>query len=339
MNPESIPSALPGGPLADETPPAPAPAADGALRRGPTNAQYFLGLFVLWQLFFLLAHNFTNVAKDVQDNDDYLPESWQHWLNRESPQWLRNWYRKEGHVNDACEVARGLAKRLAELTNEPQGWSLFAPDIGKEITFVAVELRWDDDEAGADRGPVMPYEPELLLSDNEPADPNRFFRWGQFRLRKYESNLDVVLRVKKDEPLAEAVDRWRDRIREKVAKEWDTTLAYLKWRCREYMARHPRRPWPSQVILLVRRYHVPAPEERRGFVWDAPHTVPLARWRPGVQLGADYYPVERYNPVALSPEVLALLNTWAQSGSPFHLVPARCFPGDLVIGHFEKLAR
>ena len=58
----------------------------------------------------------------------------------------------------------------------------------------------------------MPYQPELLLSDNEPVNPRRFFRLGRFRLRKYESGLDLVLRVKDNETLADAVEHEMDQL-------------------------------------------------------------------------------------------------------------------------------
>jgi hypothetical protein len=275
--------------------------------RRPSNLQVFLGLFILWQLFFLFWSNFLGYANSIRDDEDYqekLPQLWydfvEHCLGWRLKEEGLKWMKKEGHLDDACKTIRGLTDRWEELTNQPQNWSLFAPQVGREVTFVAVELRWDrpaksGKKPGGREAPV-PYAPELLLSENEPADPARFFRVGRFRLRKYESNLDVILREDDDETEAETRERWRKRIRGKVEREWDTIPAYLKLRCRAYLAEHPDRPRPRQVILLVRQYTIPAPGEFSRDWYRAPRSMKMARWQPGVSFDSGYE-VEVWNPV------------------------------------------
>jgi hypothetical protein len=293
----------------------------------PRTAQVFLGLFVLWQLFFLFSANLLSLVNEVrtdQNEDDtnkVLPRDWKAVINRLLPGWLD----QNGHVHDGLEVLKGVTERWQEFTGQPQHWQLFAPTITRDITFVAVELRWDEEPhsapavarrlaplmaqgglgrlalAAAARPPHLAHPPELLLSENEPANPRQYFRWGKFRLRKYESDLDLVLRVWDDETLAEAADRWRDRIKERVRKYWDNMLAYLRMRCRDFLAEHPGRPMPTQVILKVRRYRIPTPKHF-SVGWyrldpnDLERTQPIARWQPGVDLGKDYLPVETYVP-------------------------------------------
>jgi hypothetical protein len=248
----------------------------------PTTAQVFLGIFVLWQLFFLFTYNFVTLGNDLRKEEDYkkkLPRDWKGVIEKTFP----DWFDKKGHFHDVCAAINGLNKRWSALGGQPQGWSLFAPEISKQITFVAVELRWDEPERNRTRRrPMAPFPPELLLSENEPKDKAQFFRLGKFRLRKYESYLDTVLRKWDDETLQEAVERWGDRIRKKVKDEDDNILAYLQMRWEEYSAEHPARPMPRQAILLVRRFEIPEPQnfsedwykDPRG---DPQRQLPIAR--------------------------------------------------------------
>src|SRR5262249_50195564 len=125
-------------------------AAEKPPRRGPTNAQYFLGLFILWQLFFLFASNFIALANTLRDPDeDYLSKNWKKRLNLVAPGWVE----KEGHAQDVMSVVEGVTTRWEHLSAQPQNWSLFAPSVTHEVTFLAVELRWDDpDGAGSAKG-------------------------------------------------------------------------------------------------------------------------------------------------------------------------------------------
>jgi hypothetical protein len=307
---------------------------------GPTNAQYFLGLFVLGQLAFLVLANVINLAIDVQKNPEYLPAALRppDWQSEKTSR-LPDWFQKKGHLNDAMQTVRELTKRWEEVTGQPQNWCLFAPNIGRYNTFVAVELRWEDDPRDEAAGPLlMPYQSELLLSDNEPEDPNDYFRWGKFRLRKYESMLDPYLHFRgSHEPLSVAAERWQRYISAKVGKEWDTIWAYLRWRTRRFMARHPDRPMPRQVILLVRNYTIPEPGRYKP--WGPPHTIPVARWRPDVKLNRDYYPVERYNPMTVNTDALSVLCYWPQPACPTNYALAGIYMNRLLTGRWEKVSR
>jgi hypothetical protein len=250
-----------------------------------TNAQVFLGLFILWQLFFLAAANackiVENVRPSLKGNDS---------IDAVAPGWTN----EKGHVHDAEEVVNGLTKRWAELTGQPQSWSLFSPNVAEHIPFVAVEFQWEDSSGRSLHPPV------LMLSDNEPTDPQHFFRIGRARVRKYESYLDVVLKAK-DQPLDEVADVWRERIEERVRKEWDAIHVYLQWRRRTFQDRHPELPPPRQAILMVRLYRVPAPNTApRPWMWETLLDLqpqPLARWQPEAVVPDGSRPVEIYNPV------------------------------------------
>lgn len=253
--------------------------------RDPPGPQALLGLFILGQIIFLCAANLLGIVRYFRPT----PSS----TAREAAQVVApGWAAKEGHVHDLVETITGLTDRWSHLTGQPQDWGLFAPNVAAECPFVAVELRWDDD--GAPDG--VPHPPQLLLSDNEPSDVARFFRWGNFRLRKFESYLDVVLTTHEGEP-SEARDvRWRDGIEERLRVEWNTVRTYLKWRRDRALHLHPNRSEPGQIILYTRRYHIPAPDESR-VGWDGPFMEPVARWRPCATPPADHRPLERYDPV------------------------------------------
>jgi hypothetical protein len=307
-------------PPSEAAPPEPPPSRPG-------NAQILLGAFIVWQLFFLFAANVFRLLTEARDNPEHFPQDTVPVVEKVAPGFLK----KEGQVHDLVEVITGLTKRWEQLTGQPQQWSLFAPGISSEATFVAVEFRWDEPadsarglapdlaalaagnaleavalRAAATRKPVMPHAPELMLSDNEPRDVNSYLRLGLFRLRKYESNLDVVLKKKENETEQQKKERWLRKIEDKMRRDWDCILAYLKWRKEAFKRAHPDLPPPRQVIMHVRRYDIPKPtgnEEPWG--WDGPHSEPMARWQPPpddragarVHWQAGFRELEMYNPV------------------------------------------
>jgi hypothetical protein len=193
------------------------------------------------------------------------------------------------------EAVTTVTRRWAQLTGQPQDWALFAPNVRGDSVFPAVELHWDEDSRGADRS--MPRAAELLLSDNEPADPHHFLRVGRFRLRRYEGSLAVMLTAYEEETPDETKARWRERIERFLRKDWDAVRAYLRWRMRTWAERHPDRPPPRQAVLLMRRYQIPGPDEAGPFDWGGPYTEPVARWGPDTTWPGGHLPVEMYNPV------------------------------------------
>src|SRR5262249_12427342 len=257
-----------------------------------TGARVLLGIFILGQLFFLLAANLIDVIQTALPEP---PDQAKEVVNVLAP----GLPDKKGHVQDTFDVVTSVTKRWGQATGQVQSWSLFAPEVGSEITFVAVQFRRDEDplsapsvgrrllplaandcfsgvllwaEAMRVATPTLPQDREtvyrqsallacsnvletvclcvaadeskalmpndalanadqdLFLSDNEPEDIERYFRWGRFRLRRFEGNLDVILAPRKNEPLETRMERWRSRIEEHVRKEHDTIKVYLQWR-------------------------------------------------------------------------------------------------------------
>jgi hypothetical protein len=242
-----------------------------------------LGLFIVWQIIFLCAANVLEAARETRGS---LPGFAARAAETVAPGWTAG----EGPASEAVDTAAGVTRRWAQLTGQPQDWSLFAPDVPPDTVFPEVELRWDDGPHG------LPPSPDTLLSDNEPADPTRYVRVGRFRLRRYEAALTLILKTYPDETEEEAKERWQGRIEAFVRRDWDAIRAYLRWRAEAYRERNPNAAPPSELILHMRRYVPPGPDEPGPFEWDGPFVMPVARWRPGEEL-SDSLPVEMYDPV------------------------------------------
>jgi hypothetical protein len=327
--------------MADQRSPSAAPTFAGP--------RLLLGVFIVWQLLFLLLVNGLELVNSIRDD---MPKDLGAALDRAVP----GWPNKKGHIHDLTELMEKLAGRWASLTGQTQGWSLFAPDVRRHCIFPAALLRWDDDPlsasalgrplaplgastpleaaaawavvehtprprtvpdlaarhlaplaaadrfqaevlraAAADPGFQRPAA-ETLLSDNEPRDMLSYFRFGNFRLRRYEGNIVRTLRPLDDETPAAMRRRWRDAIGEHVRDYGDSIHAWLRWRLDREQAAHPGRPAPKQVILLMRRWSI-VDHSKAPPYWDGPFTVPVARWQPQVAWDGGYGPLEPWDPV------------------------------------------
>jgi hypothetical protein len=189
------------------------------------------------------------------------------------------------------DAAAAVTRHWAQLTGQPQDWSLFAPDVPPDTVFPEVELRWDKGPHG------LPLSPDLLYSENEPTHLTRYVRVGRFRLRRYEAALTLILKAHPGETEEETKERWQGRIEAFLRRDWDAVRAYLRWRAEAYRARNPEAAPPTELILHMRRYVPPDPGEPGPFEWHGPYVVPVARWRPGDDQRAEYIPVEMYDPV------------------------------------------
>jgi hypothetical protein len=301
--------------------------------RSPTTAQVFLGLFIVGQLLFLVAANFFGIAEKARPYlkerppaepsdafEERLLQAGRTGAARVAPGWTH----EEGHLYDAMEVITGLTNRWSQLTGQPQDWSLFAPTVYRVTTFVAVQFRWDADPVPERDVPALiaplaaryapgvavfcvvspgsytaRLPPRLLLSDIEPVDVRSFLRVGRFRLRRYESNLDLVLSCRDGKVGEGQLDAWRERIAGKVRDDWRALLVYMEWRLRVFQERNPGQSLPAQIVLIVRVYRIPSPEEpATSAFWPRPEQRPLARWQPAREEDDCFLPVEVYNPVA-----------------------------------------
>ncbi len=126
-----------------------------------TGPRVLLGAFILWQLAFLFGVNFLEMINTARDE---LPSDHGRAIDRVLP----GWPSKKGHFHDLADVANQVMRRYAQLTGQTQGWSLFAPDVGRQCVFPAVLVRWDEDPLSA---PVLtrPLTPLAARSPLEAA--------------------------------------------------------------------------------------------------------------------------------------------------------------------------
>ena len=236
-----------------------------------STRRVLLGLFILGQLFFLVSSNLIGFLKD---NRKTMSAPMRRVVETVAPGWAD----EKGHLWHLMEHLGTTDKMWAQATGQTQIWKLFAPAIDRECVFPALELHWD----------AKPT-PELILAENEPADLEHYFRYGDARLRRYENNLVIALQPLENETPTETNRRFRDKIQKHVADYADILEGYLRWRIGQAMERRPGRDHPQQAILILRRYHINDYEDAPPF-WSGPFSVPIARLQPGSTL-------EWYDPV------------------------------------------
>ena len=264
-----------------------------------------LGLFVLWQAFFMVSHNLGWYLYDAStSNTPYWtwtraeslfskPAQAEHEKWAEYPNLMRSdelaeerkqkpSYHPDNLIYQSWYVHRWWARKTAQ----EQGWSLFAPSVYRYVNFVAVELVWKDENNKVLRT-------VMLRSENEPKDPTCFFRVGKFRLRRLEGMLEQQL-LTHDDPkeiyLNGNAERegWVKTIYDFV---WDNrTLIgkYLQWRTSSYLKNHPQDTLPTEARLLSRNWRIADASEKKTHVLIPESEEYLARWKPDSSR-VDYY--------------------------------------------------
>jgi hypothetical protein len=172
-----------------------------------------------------------------------------------------------GALQDRTPVLGSLTRPWAELTGQEQSWALFAPDVADYVPFVTVDLRWQD------------RPPWRLPALNAPADPQHFFRLGNFRYRRVESALEVS--PEQGRPFEPSGAAWRAALERQVAWKEADRIAYLRWRLSAFLSERPDLPPPSEVVLSMHLHRIPAPPGPEPWDWDDLGVYPVARWRPG----------------------------------------------------------
>jgi hypothetical protein len=253
-------------------PPALNPAA---LRAGVRQrAETLLGLFVAWQIAFLVTAS--------------LFEFYPHRVHRLDE--LTSYRELLAGTKNPSPVVHALASVTdcwSQLTGQYQMWWLFAPDFPPQATFPVVELRWDD--------PALRLPPVRLQSSLEPADTASYFHLpgSADRLLHYEVNLGLGYAYWTEQDAASDPANWRRLHRDLVQSQWKSMRAYMRWRMNAHLAEHPDLPPPDDVRLLICLHPSPAagmPANSRSLPIDRP----FARWRPAETGSPDILPVEAF---------------------------------------------
>jgi len=230
-----------------------------------------LGLFVVWQLFFLAAANLVPFVPHGSPPEGELSDAR---TNPELPD-------MHGPAQQAINVVASSAECWARATGQVQAWWLFAPTFPDESTFPAVELRWDAPADSWGSAPSKTGPPPVHLgSVIEPLDPKHYFHVpGSFdRLFHYEIRLGLIFWGWSEQSLKEHPDLWQQAVEKRVRHQAKSIRAYLRWRIAAYRAEHPELPPPKQAILFVRLYKTPPAGQE--LQWQGPFELPLARWLP-----------------------------------------------------------
>ncbi len=264
---------------------------DTSSRRRPTVAQVFLGLFVVWQLLFLLAGNLLGGFPHGEPDEGEITDC------RSAPATGAD----AVPLQSLIDRTAGVTDYWSSLTGQIQSWWLFAPDVPHMATFPVVELRWDEGKGGQDSGTAAVAStpsPVRLRSVFEPDDPHSYLRFpGSYdRLFHYEARLGLIMLTWDEKSVAQYPELWRQAFEERVRRQWKSIRAYLRWRVQQFQGQHPELPPPKQAILLFAIYRTPLPAQSPP-VWEGPIERPLARWHPGVDCSAGYLPVQWCDPV------------------------------------------
>jgi hypothetical protein len=262
------------------------------IRKGIHGAgRVLLGLFVLWQLFFLASSAALDVEKSVREHglarSRFLSQHFGRFVNGE-----------DTVHQQLTAFQRQTLKPYSQVTAQPQRWGLFAPAVANAFSFGALEVRWDNDHL--EPGSVATYslEPLFLLGVNEPEDVHSFLRYKNFRLRKYETAL-TPMPVHDGGVFEPRTEAWRGRIAESVADDGAKMAAYMRWRWHEYQRQHADKalPPPTQVILHMHAFTIPQPPGPSPWRFTDLGRHPVVRWLPWKREQTGQQALERYNPL------------------------------------------
>jgi hypothetical protein len=266
---------------------AAASACEGtrALRvRTFTPAEVVLGLFVVWQMLFMLGSNALGLLKGVAVLRPAAAET--RVLNRLTLGLARG----EGPLSAMYDAL----EHWGHMTGQRQGWSLFSPNVAHTSRFPQLELRWESLQGGEALGHER--APIVLPPEGEPEDIARYFRTAGFRYRYWMRNLNVPLGGDEGGPSEAIAVRWQHSIRRKVMADLDTYRAFMGWRWRKFSESHPGVPPPTQMILHMRLYEIPPPH-KVPWRWTEAMVIPVARGRLDPGVAEDKMRLDVFDPV------------------------------------------
>ncbi|HEX3150528.1 MAG TPA: hypothetical protein VHR66_20790 [Gemmataceae bacterium] len=211
---------------------------------------YLLGTFVCVQLVYVPLANFLQLLPRRMPP---LPEEIASRLQREG----RTTQSDAGQA--VLDRVGSTCDRWAEVTDQGQGWSLFAPRFGSTGTFLTLQV-------ATDAGLVE------LRSRFEPADVDHYVRYDvtHYRLFYREMSYAMVYWMWTPDSFVEHGPEWRDVIREHVAAYPNTLPAYVRWRLAEELPGVEVR----EVVVAVRVFVPAKPGEPRPEVV----TVLIGKW-------------------------------------------------------------
>ena len=252
-----------------------------ALTTTPNFSQRLLGLFIGVQILFLLCGNFLPLLPHgVPDADEITDDTT-----------MPGRMFQNETLQQTLTIAGTATRRYGELTGQMQGWSLFAPLVAPQATFLVTELHWNGDEQ-------LPPRSVEIVSDFHPKNPQHYFHLPRTdcRLVNYEFRLSQSLWYLTDKSLAEQPQFWQEWVNRRVSRQWKSLRAYLNFQQQRYLTAHPDERPADELRLIVRTYPIPAPELHTESPLPAIDR-PLVRWLPEASYSAGVLPLEAFDPV------------------------------------------
>ena len=238
-----------------------------------------LGLLILWQLVYLTIANSLETLEIVTHR---FPETSAAITKVLDESRAGEPERPLGPLSSLIYVV----DKYGQITEQPQRWSLFAPNISDQTSFLAYEFRWHDEERSV-----------WLLSDNEPENPAEYWRMLGNRVRSVEQNLTVGFSFDAGETEQDARARWAVQIREKLARDHDVLIAHAALRLADFQADYPDAPIPDEVLIHIRGYDIASPDAQSSRQAFTPYQMAFARWSPTADYPSDVIPIEAFDPV------------------------------------------
>ena len=146
------------------------------------------------------------VGELLESEEDPLPPTW----------WDR--------YGDEFELTDRFTFRYANLFGVEQGWCMFQPPVAREAYFLGARVEFRDGSSS------------LLLSDNAPIDPTRYFRLGGWQTRKHED--DCLYYANELSTDFHSLSKWS---------------GYARHLVRKWKATHPDDPREVERLVFVRR--------------------------------------------------------------------------------------
>jgi hypothetical protein len=232
----------------------------------PSLWQRLVGLFVLFQLLFLLA---TNVFFLLYHSMPQEPE-------------------QRTAATEAARSLPALTNPYAQLTGQLQGWSLFAPNVPRHAAFVFVEMRWPD---------RVSYRSSEQIAEGAFLRPPGTGRLLQYQLHLRLLALNWSQKEVRDDP--QLVKRLGE---EELRGRHQAMQAFMRWHLEQRRRQVPDEVAPDELVLWAQvipldsgasEYLSPG-HDGPGEAFAA-EKYPLARWRPGVTPPPACLPIELFD--------------------------------------------
>jgi hypothetical protein len=144
--------------------------------RNPSPRQVLLGLFILFQIAFLVTSNFIGFIQWAppkflrlapRDSDDR--KNRRQLMDRVAPGFAE----ERGHLWQWGDLLETNLRRYSQLTGQDQAWSLFAPGVHTETGWPCLLLLWDDPPAEGQSIPGTVFAFDARNGFNVWADWNK----------------------------------------------------------------------------------------------------------------------------------------------------------------------